>query len=58
MGPEADLISTQVQKTKLLKEPDTLQMSFFLSPPLLPLFFLSIILTRTMPLTSSRSSFC
>ena len=29
MGPEADLISTQVQKTKLLKEPDTLQMSFF-----------------------------
>ena len=31
---------------------------FFLSPPFLPLFFLSIILTRTMPLTSSRSSFC
>ena len=31
MGPEADLISTQVQKTKLLKEPDTLQMSFFLT---------------------------
>ena len=29
MGPEADLISTQVQKTKLLKEPDTLRMSFF-----------------------------
>ena len=29
MGPEADSISTQVQKTKLLKEPDTLQMSFF-----------------------------
>lgn len=38
MGPEADLISTQVQKTKLLKEPDTLQMSFFLSPPLLRFF--------------------
>ena len=58
MGPEADLISTQVQKTKLLKEPDTLQMSFFFISSSLPPFSLSIILTRTMPLTFSRSSFC
>ena len=33
MGPEADLISTQVQKTKLLKEPDTpLLLSFAFFP--------------------------
>lgn len=58
MGPEADLSSTQVQKTKLLKEPDTLQMSFLNFLLSFRFFFLSIILTRTMPLTSSRSSLC